>query len=67
MSDSYICYKVTMALCRQMRGNGIISDKEYTLLEKLCAEKYGLDENDIFRDTDLLCRSTYGNITDDKI
>ena len=66
MTDSYICYKVIMALCRQMRGKGIISGKEYALLEKHFAEKYGLKENDVFRDTDLLCSGYYGNITDDK-
>lgn len=49
-----------------MRREGIVTDNDYVSLEKLYAEKYGLDENDIFRDTDLLCSGYYGNITDDK-
>ena len=66
MSDSYIHYKIIMSVIRRMRREGIVTDNDYVSLEKLCAEKYGLDENDIFRDTDLLCSGYYGNITDDK-
>ena len=44
-----MAYKTIMALARQMRSRGIINADDYTKIEAVMAEKYGLSASSIIR------------------
>ncbi len=60
---SAVCgYKSAMAQARLMLFKGILTDSEYTEIDTMMAEKYGLSSCSIFRDNALLYRENDGNI-----
>lgn len=42
-------YRLAMSMAKAMLQRGIISDKEYTVIDRLMAEKYGISLSSIFR------------------
>jgi len=56
-------YKSAMAQARLMLSKGIISEDEYAIIDTMMAEKYGLCSCSLFRENDLLCGGTRGNMS----
>lgn len=42
-------YRLAMSIAKTMLQRGIISDKEYGVIDRLMAEKYGISSSSIFR------------------
>lgn len=42
-------YRLAMSMAKAMLQRGIISDKEYAVIDRLMAEKYGISLSSIFR------------------
>lgn len=42
-------YRLAMSIAKTMLQRGIISDKEYGVIDRLMAEKYGISLSSIFR------------------
>lgn len=55
-------YRSAMAQAVQMLESRLISDDEYTIIDTMMADKYGLSSCSLFRDIDLLYKDTDGNI-----
>ncbi len=64
-----VCYKRLEGYCsaisqaKQMLSKGLISADEHTIFDTIMAEKYGLPSCSLFRDNDLLCKETDGNMS----
>ena len=55
-------YRSAMAQAVQMLESRLISNDEYTIIDTMMADKYGLFSCSIFRDINLLYKETGGNI-----
>ena len=58
-----LAYKSAMAQARLMLSKGMITKDEYTIIDTMMAEKYGLSSCSIFRENDLLYRGIDGNMS----
>ena len=56
-------YKSAMAHARRMLSYGIITEDEYAIIDTIMADKYGLSPCSLFRENDLLYRSSSGNMS----
>lgn len=52
-----------MAQAKHMLCKGFVSVDEYTIIDTIMAEKYGLPSCSLFRDNDLLYKETDGNMS----
>ena len=55
-------YNTALALIREMRSSGIITDEDYAIICLSLAEKYGISLCSIFAGIDLITARTDGNI-----
>ena len=67
MNDDFFAgvlgYKSAMAQARLMLSREIISAEEYAKIDTMMAEKYGLCSCSLFRENDLPCGGTRGNMS----
>ena len=56
-------YFSAMVQAKQMLSKGLISADEYNIIDTIMAEKYGIPSCSLFRDNDLLCKETDGNMS----
>lgn len=63
MNDLVLRYKSAMAQARRMLSAGIITESEYTIIDTMMAEKYGLSSCSLFRENDLLHSSISSNMS----
>ncbi|MCE5197070.1 MAG: hypothetical protein LLG09_08100 [Negativicutes bacterium] len=63
MNDHTLGYKSAMAQARRMLSEGIINEAEYTIIDTMMAEKYGLSSCSLFRENGLLYSSIRGNMS----
>lgn len=54
--------KTTLALFKEMRSAGIITDEDYRIMCTVSAKKYGLKSCSIFAEIDLITAEANGNI-----
>ena len=47
-SERIASYRLAMSMAETMRKRGIISDRDYTIIRTLMAEKYGISLGSIF-------------------
>lgn len=47
--DAIILYKTTMTTVKTMLKQGLISSDDYTIIDTIIAEKYGLNSSVIYR------------------
>ena len=47
--DRVVKYKATMAIVKSMLGQGLITEEEYSEIDRIFAEKYGLDLSVLYR------------------
>ena len=62
--EAILRYKSAMAVFKNWRANGVISDDDLQAIDTILAPKYGLSSCSIFLENDLLCkekRVIYGN------
>lgn len=57
-------YFVSLQFAKRLIREGIISNKDYNLIEEKLAEKYGININSLYRANDLIDSKSRGNITD---
>lgn len=57
-------YFVSLQFAKRLIREGIISNKDYDLIEEKLAEKYGININSLYRANDLIDSKSRGNITD---
>lgn len=55
-------YKTGLALMKEMRSAGIITDEDYRIMCTVLAEKHGLKSSTIFAEFDLISVENNGNI-----
>lgn len=55
-------YNTALAVTREMRSTGIITDEDFGIICLSLAEKYGLSSCSIFAGIDLITARTDGNI-----
>lgn len=55
-------YNTVLAVIREMRSAGIITDKDFGIICTVLAEEYGLSSCSIFAGIDLITARTDGNI-----
>lgn len=55
MDEQAFNYITAMSAARRMRGSGILTDKDYLIVEEAMREKYGVPKGSIYRDFDLIC------------
>lgn len=55
VDEATFSYVTAMAMARQMRRSGILTDEEYQRVEEAMREKYNVPKDSIYRDFDLLC------------
>ena len=55
-------YNTALAVIREMRSTGIITDEDFGIICTVLAEKYGLSSCSIFAGIDLITARTDGNI-----
>mgnify|MGYP004462239827 FL=1 len=55
-------YNTVLAVIREMRSAGIITDKDFGIICTVLAEEYGLSSCSIFAEIDLISARTDGNI-----
>ena len=55
VDDRAFSYISAMVAARKMRNSGILTDKDYLIVEEAIREKYGVPKGSIYRDFDLLC------------
>ena len=55
-------YRASMSLAEDMWVHGIITDCEYRKIDRIIADKYGLDSSTIFCRNPLIISQYYGNI-----
>lgn len=55
MDEQAFNYITAMAAARKMRDSGILTDKDYLIVEEAMREKYGVPKGSIYRDFDLIC------------
>ena len=55
-------YNTALAVIREMRSTGIITDEDFGIICIVLAEKYGLSSCSIFAGIDLITARTDGNI-----
>lgn len=55
MDERVFNYASAMAVARKMRDCGILTDKDYLIVEEAMLEKYSVPKASIYRDFDLLC------------
>ena len=55
-------YNTALALIREMRSSGIVTDEDYAIICLSLAEKYGISLCSIFAGIDLITARTDGNI-----
>ena len=48
-------YLLSMMQFKIMRMEGILTDADYKIVEQVIAQKYGLENRNIYRGVDLLC------------
>ena len=47
--ERIVMYKATMSLVKSMLAEGLISEEEYSGIDRIFASKYGLDLSVLFR------------------
>lgn len=55
MDERVFSYVSAMSAARTMRDSGILTNKDYLIVEEALREKYGVPKASIYRDFDLLC------------
>lgn len=55
MNEEVFGYVSAIAAARRMRDSGILTDKDYLIVEQAMREKYGVPKASLYRDFDLLC------------
>ena len=55
MDEQAFNYITAMAAARKMRDSGILTDKNYLIVEEAMRGKYGVPKGSIYRDFDLIC------------
>ena len=55
-------YKTGLALMKEMRSVGVITDEDYRIMCTVLAEKHGLKSSTIFAEFDLISVENNGNI-----
>ena len=55
-------YNTALALIREMRSSGIVTDEDYAIICLSLEEKYGISLCSIFAGIDLITARTDGNI-----
>ncbi len=55
MNEEVFGYVSAIAAARRMRDSGILTDKDYLIVEQAKREKYGVPKASLYRDFDLLC------------
>ena len=53
--EAILRYKISMAVFKKWRSEGVITDADLLVIDTLLAEKYGLSSCSIFLENDLLC------------
>ena len=61
--DAVCSYKSVMAQARLMLLKGILTGREYAIIDTMIAEKYGLSSCSLFRENDLLYKERDGNMS----
>lgn len=56
-------YISTMMQAKQMLVSGILTPSDYTKIDTIIAEKYGLSSCNIYRGIDLIYRDNRGNMS----
>lgn len=60
--DALTKYKSAMAQAKIMLSKGLITQQEYTIIEAKMCGKFGINNNDLYREIDLINSDLYGNI-----
>ena len=55
VDEQAISYISATAAARKMRDSGILTDKDYLIVEETMRGKYGVPKGSIYRDFDLIC------------
>ncbi len=55
-------YSTALALIKEIRSGGVITDEDYAIICLSLAEKYGISSCSIFAGIDLISARTDGNI-----
>ena len=55
-------YKSAMMQAKSMLSQGLIDQKEYTIIEAKMCGKFGINLDDLYREIDLINSDLYGNI-----
>lgn len=61
--DALVSYRVSMSLAEDMLLQGIISEKDYSKIDRIIAKKYGLSLDSICCRNPLISRETRGNMS----
>ena len=62
-ADAILRYKTSMAVFKQWRDTGIISDDDLRAIDTVIAQKYGLSMRSIFLEHNLLCGENRANMS----
>ena len=57
-----INYRTALALVKEMRSNGLVSEAEYLVICTVLASRFGLSMSTIFSEIDLISPPNDGNI-----
>ena len=60
--DALTKYKSAMLQAKMMLSKGLITQQEYTIIEAKMCGKFGINNNDLYREIDLINSDLYGNI-----
>lgn len=58
--EAILRYKASMAVFKNWRAAGVISDADLLVIVTMLAKKYGLSSCSIFLENDLLCKEIRG-------
>ena len=63
MTEAILCYRSAMAVALGMLREDIISEEEYNEIDRIIANKYGLNLDSIFCRNPLLLQEFRGNMS----
>ena len=66
MTDAVLCYRTAMAVALGMLREGIISEDEYDQIDRIIANKYGLNLGSIFCRNPLILQEFRANMSHTK-
>lgn len=63
MNDAILCYRSAMAVALGMLREGVISEEEYGKIDRIIANKYGLNSGSLFCRKPLILLGFRGNMS----